>query len=63
MMNYDLQPEELLFFGDSIADLSASKENNVPFIIRKHKHNSHLSKNYKGQSIIDFLNITGSLVE
>ena len=55
--------EELLFFGDSITDIIAAKENKVPFIMRKHKYNPHITKNYKGHSINDFLNITGSIVK
>lgn len=52
---YNLKPEELLYFGDSISDLLSAKEKNITFILRKHKYNNHLVKNYRGKLINNFL--------
>ena len=54
MKENGFKSKELLFYGDSIIDHKAAKENDINFILRKHKNNIHVFNHYKGKSITDF---------
>jgi len=54
LSKYDLQPEELIFYGDSNTDLEAAKSKNIAFVFRLHALNQNRFNNYKCKTIIDF---------
>ena len=41
-------------FGDAKEDYNAAKENDIPFIFRKHNSNMIFQQQYQGVSIKDF---------
>ena len=54
LSKYDLQSDELIFYGDSNTDLEAAKGKNIAFVLRLHPLNQNRFNNYKGKTIIDF---------
>ena len=54
LSKYDLNPDELIFYGDSNSDLNASKNVRIPFILIKNKFNQSLSKTYSGKIINNY---------
>jgi phosphoglycolate phosphatase-like HAD superfamily hydrolase len=54
LSKYDLQPDELIFYGDSNTDMEAAKGKNITFIFRLHTLNKNRFNNYNGKTIIDF---------
>ena len=54
MDKYNLKPGELLFIGDSVSDLDASKKMNLDFILVKNEYNVNLRKDYSGKIINNF---------
>jgi len=49
-----LRASECLMVGDAMADLEASRENDVPFLLRRHVDNQHVFHDYVGAFVKDF---------
>ena len=54
IINYNISPEKCLMIGDARVDIDAAKENNINFILRKHKYNRDLKINHFYSTINDF---------
>lgn len=54
---FNLKPSECLMIGDAIADLKAAEENQVDFLLRRHKDNSDIFSSYFGASVRDFVKL------
>ena len=54
LSKYDLQPDELLFYGDSNTDMEAAKDKSIAFVFRSHSLNQNRFNNYNGKTIVDF---------
>jgi len=54
MRNFFLKKEEILFVGDSVTDLKASKNFNLEFILRLHQGNVDLAEKEELNLIKDF---------
>ena len=57
ILDYKLNPLDCLMIGDSLVDYEAAIDNNISFILRRHKHNADIFNNYSGPYIEDFLNL------
>ena len=55
--NYNLDPNELIFYGDSKTDLDAAKHANISFVLIKNKYNQTLSVSFRGKIINNFIGI------
>ena len=53
LKNYKLKKSETLYIGDAETDLKAAKNTEIHFILRKHKLNLDLVRNFKGKVIDD----------
>jgi phosphoglycolate phosphatase-like HAD superfamily hydrolase len=51
---FDLSPQDCLMIGDARADWAAASANQVPFLLRRHRTNYDVFKDYSGHSIVDF---------
>lgn len=51
----DLKPSQCLMIGDAIADLEAARNNQVPFLLRKHESNANTFSSYSGPYVGDFV--------
>jgi acid phosphatase class B len=49
-----MNPNDLIFFGDSKSDLLAAKTCNINFILIMNAHNTSLQKNFDCKKINDF---------
>ena len=47
--------DDCIMIGDAMSDLNAANSNNIDFLLRKHKFNKTISKNFTGTYIEDFL--------
>jgi len=54
LTNYNLDLDELLFYGDSNSDLEAAENLNIEFILISNQYNKILSAQYKGRTINNF---------
>lgn len=54
LKNNNLSPKEVVFIGDSKTDYCAAKSFDMDFILRSHKFNTGLSKNFKGHKFNNF---------
>ena len=54
LSNYNFNPDELIFYGDSISDLDAAENLNIEFILISNQYNKILSSKYKGRKINNF---------
>ena len=54
MKREGLDSREVIFIGDALSDLHAAQNNNTWFILRKHKDNIDLFKDYRSFVIDDF---------
>ncbi len=52
---YELNSKDCLMIGDSREDFAAAQANKVPFLLRRHIHNSTAFQDYSGDSVCDFL--------
>jgi len=57
ILDYKLNPLDCLMIGDSLVDYEAAINNNISFILRRHKHNADIFNNYSGPYIKDFLKL------
>ena len=57
ILDYKLNPSDCLMIGDSLVDYEAAMDNNISFILRRHKHNADIFKDYSGPYIEDFLKL------
>ena len=48
--------KKCLMIGDAQADMLGALDNNVLFLLRTHKHNKLMLKNFSGQTILNFIN-------
>jgi phosphoglycolate phosphatase-like HAD superfamily hydrolase len=55
--NYNLDPNELIFYGDSKTDLDAAKHANISFVLIKNRYNQTLSASFRGKIINNFIGI------
>jgi len=55
--NYNLDSNELIFYGDSKTDLDAAKHANIPFVLIKNRYNQTLSASFRGKIINNFIGI------
>jgi len=51
---YGIDPQDCIMIGDAQTDMEAANANQVPFLLRQHKTNTILSKDYLGKSFQDF---------
>ena len=54
MSKYELNADELIFFGDSSTDINAASAFNIPFILIKNSHNYNAFESYNGDYIKNF---------
>lgn len=54
LSKYKMNPNDLIFFGDSKSDLLAAKTCNINFILIMNAHNTSLQKNFDCKKINDF---------
>ena len=58
LSNYNFNPEELIFYGDSKTDLEAANHTNIPFVLIKNRYNQTLSDSFRGEIINNFIGIS-----
>ena len=58
MNKYNLKPTELIFYGDSITDLDAAENADIPFILVQNRFNEKLVEKFKGKIINNFEGLT-----
>ena len=54
LFQYGFESNELIFYGDSSADLNAANSLGVEFILVCNNNNTHISSKFNGRKIIDF---------
>ena len=54
LTKYQIDPLELIFFGDSNSDIEAASAFNIPFVLVQNDQNKNLCIKYKGKIINDF---------
>ena len=54
---WELDKKKCIMIGDAIEDLKASVFNEISFILREHKFNKKLFKNYDGKRLKNFKNL------
>ena len=54
--NYNLDPSELIFYGDSNSDMNAAHHHNIPFVLRLHPLNQDYFFYYTDKTIKNFIN-------
>ncbi len=52
-----IDPRDCLMIGDALADFEAAQENNIHFLLRRHKTNSNIFANYSGPSLRNFTSL------
>jgi len=57
LSKYNLNPGELIFYGDSDSDMNAAILNNIQFILRIHSLNKEYFRYFVGKTILDFKDI------
>ncbi len=57
LANRDVQSSDCLMVGDAIADIDAARQNDVPFLLRRHHDNQHVFWDYRGAFVEDFSGI------
>ena len=57
MKKYNLNPSQLVFFGDSNTDLEAAENYNIDFTLISNNYNKKLKSNYNGKIIKNFLEL------
>lgn len=57
LSDYNFNPDELIFYGDSNSDLDAAENLNIEFILISNQYNKNLSSKYKGRKINNFLEL------
>ena len=58
LSKYNLNPGELIFYGDSNSDLEAAENAEITFILIKNRFNQTISKSYRGKIINNFIGIS-----
>tara|TARA_B100000315_G_C14547569_1_gene574033 strand:+ start:590 stop:1216 length:627 start_codon:yes stop_codon:yes gene_type:complete len=58
LSNYNLKPDEVMFYGDSNSDLDAAKISDIPFILIQNSFNEKLRSTYKGKIINNFIGVS-----
>ena len=53
---YGYKSEDVIFIGDALSDYEAAQHCGLHFILRRHKDNSELFKDYNSYAIDDFMN-------
>lgn len=61
LKNYNLNQNEIIFYGDSNFDLEAAENLKIPFVLIKNRFNKALSNEYGGEIINNFKELTCGL--
>ena len=58
LSNYNLKPDEVMYYGDSNSDLDAAKKSQIPFILINNRFNRKLTNSYRGKIINNFIGVS-----
>ena len=58
LSKYNLDPGELIFYGDSKSDIDAAENEKITFILIKNMFNKAISKSHKGKTINNFIGLS-----
>ena len=61
LKNYNLNQNEIIFYGDSNSDLEATEHLKIPFVLIKNRFNQALSNEYEGEIINNFNDLSCGL--
>jgi len=58
MIDYNVSHDDCVMIGDAMTDIKAAKDNNIDFILRRHKDNTDIVVDHDVMVIEDFFNIS-----